>query len=123
MRIIEWMMLAVAATCVATPALAMDDQATYWRFDGRVEKRLAVVLRKVADASLVTPFHRSGIGVEVTRRDLEQRGLAKPVWAEDGHALAAPHRERYALEHALGTVCLRHGVDREHLAPARPHSA
>src|SRR5258708_15474815 len=33
-------MLAVVITYVAAPALAMDDQATYWRFDGRVEKRL-----------------------------------------------------------------------------------
>jgi uncharacterized protein involved in copper resistance len=32
--------LALAMTCAATPTLAMDDQATYWRFDGRVEKRL-----------------------------------------------------------------------------------
>ena len=31
------------AAALATPALAMDDQATYWRFDGRVEKRLTSV--------------------------------------------------------------------------------
>src|SRR3977135_1643216 len=35
--------LAMAMTCAAMPALAMDDQATYWRFDGRVEKRLTSV--------------------------------------------------------------------------------
>src|ERR1700730_4725701 len=35
--------LAALAACVALPALAMDDQATYWRFDGRVEKRLTSV--------------------------------------------------------------------------------
>ncbi len=28
---------------LATPALAMDDQATWWRFDGRAEKRLSSV--------------------------------------------------------------------------------
>ena len=32
--------LALAAIFLAAPALAMDDQATFWRFDGRVEKRL-----------------------------------------------------------------------------------
>jgi copper resistance protein B len=32
--------LAVVVTCVTAPVLAMDDQATWWRFDGRVEKRL-----------------------------------------------------------------------------------
>src|SRR5882757_335617 len=35
--------LAMATACIATPVLAMDDQATYWRFDGRVEKRLTSV--------------------------------------------------------------------------------
>ena len=35
--------LVMATTCAAMPALAMDDQATYWRFDGRVEKRLTSV--------------------------------------------------------------------------------
>jgi copper resistance protein B len=34
---------ALAMTSVALPAQAMDDQATYWRFDGRVEKRLTSV--------------------------------------------------------------------------------
>ena len=35
--------LAVVMACVAAPVLAMDDQAIYWRFDGRVEKRLTSV--------------------------------------------------------------------------------
>jgi copper resistance protein B len=35
--------LVMAMTCAAMPAVAMDDQATYWRFDGRVEKRLTSV--------------------------------------------------------------------------------
>ena len=43
MRITEWAVLAFAAIFLATPALAMDDQATFWRFDGRVEKRLTSV--------------------------------------------------------------------------------
>jgi copper resistance protein B len=34
-------MVALIATCAAMPARAMDDQATYWRFDGRAEKRLS----------------------------------------------------------------------------------
>ena len=42
MRITKWM-VAVAATCTAMPVLAMDDQATWWRFDGRVEKRLTAL--------------------------------------------------------------------------------
>jgi copper resistance protein B len=43
MRTTRWAILALVATCIATPVLAMDDQATYWRFDGRVEKRLTSV--------------------------------------------------------------------------------
>jgi copper resistance protein B len=45
MRIISAAMtaLALAMTGVTAPALAMDDQATYWRFDGRIEKRLTSV--------------------------------------------------------------------------------
>ena len=43
MRTTKAAVLAFAATCVAMPVLAMDDQATYWRFDGRVEKRLTSV--------------------------------------------------------------------------------
>jgi copper resistance protein B len=31
------------AIVVSSPAVAMDDQATYWRFDGRAEKRLSAV--------------------------------------------------------------------------------
>ncbi len=43
-RDLLWLpVLAVVVTCVALPALAMDDQAIYWRFDGRVEKRLTSV--------------------------------------------------------------------------------
>ena len=37
------MTLLALAVAFATPALGMDDQATYWRFDGRVEKRLTSV--------------------------------------------------------------------------------
>src|SRR3989337_427142 len=43
MRIIDRACLAAAAVAVATPVAAMDDQATYWRFDGRAEKRLSGV--------------------------------------------------------------------------------
>jgi copper resistance protein B len=43
MRIIDRVCLAAAAVALATPAAAMDDQATYWRFDGRAEKRLSGV--------------------------------------------------------------------------------
>jgi copper resistance protein B len=35
--------LAVLACVAALPAAAMDDQAIYWRFDGRAEKRLSGV--------------------------------------------------------------------------------
>jgi copper resistance protein B len=43
MRIIDRGLLIAAATTLATPAAAMDDQATWWRFDGRAEKRLSSV--------------------------------------------------------------------------------
>jgi copper resistance protein B len=69
MRIIEWMMLAVAATCVATPALAMDDQATYWRFDGRVEKRLTSVAPATEWAT------SAWIGDDSTRLRLQNSGV------------------------------------------------
>ena len=39
MRIIDRSCVVAAAVVLATPAAAMDDQATYWRFDGRSEKR------------------------------------------------------------------------------------
>jgi copper resistance protein B len=35
--------IVLATIFQATPAMAMDDQATYWRFDGRIEKRLTSV--------------------------------------------------------------------------------
>jgi copper resistance protein B len=35
--------IVLATIFQATPALAMDDQATWWRFDGRIEKRLTSV--------------------------------------------------------------------------------
>ena len=41
MRIIDRACVAVAFVAMVTPAVAMDDQATYWRFDGRAEKRLS----------------------------------------------------------------------------------
>ena len=34
-------MTVIVAVCFATPTIAMDDQATYWRFDGRAEKRIS----------------------------------------------------------------------------------
>jgi hypothetical protein len=43
MRITDRACLAAAAVALATPAAAMDDQATYWRFDGRAEKRISGV--------------------------------------------------------------------------------
>src|SRR5215204_3167851 len=43
MRIIDRGLLIAAATTLATPAVAMDDQATWWRFDGRAEKRISGV--------------------------------------------------------------------------------
>lgn len=41
MRIIDRVCMAAATIAFAVPAAAMDDQATYWRFDGRVEKRIS----------------------------------------------------------------------------------
>lgn len=41
MRIIDRACIAALTIAFAAPAVAMDDRATYWRFDGRVEKRIS----------------------------------------------------------------------------------
>jgi copper resistance protein B len=43
MRITSWIAPATLAAAISTSAIAMDDQAIYWRFDGRAEKRLTSV--------------------------------------------------------------------------------
>lgn len=43
MRIIRALALAASAACFGGSALAMDDQAVWWRFDGFAEKRLTSV--------------------------------------------------------------------------------
>src|SRR5690606_9179738 len=53
-------------------------------------------------------------------RHLEQRRLADPVGTDDRDALAAQHRERDPVEHALLAVALADPVEREHLPAARP---
>jgi copper resistance protein B len=62
-------MLALAAIFLTMPALAMDDQATYWRFDGRVEKRLTSV-------SPATEWATSAwIGDDSTKLRLQNSGV------------------------------------------------
>jgi copper resistance protein B len=68
MRITKWMM-AVAATCTAMPALAMDDQATWWRFDGRVEKRLTSLAPATDWAT------SAWIGDDLTKLRLQNSGV------------------------------------------------
>jgi copper resistance protein B len=68
MRITKWMM-AVAATCTAMPALAMDDQATWWRFDGRVEKRLTALAPATDWAT------SAWIGDDLTKLRLQNSGV------------------------------------------------
>jgi copper resistance protein B len=65
MRIIS----AVGAIVLATPAMAMDDQATYWRFDGRVEKRLTSVAPATEWAT------SAWIGGDANRLRLESSGV------------------------------------------------
>ena len=60
---------ALAAIVLATPAMAMDDQATYWRFDGRVEKRLTSVAPATEWAT------SAWIGGDTTRLRLESSGV------------------------------------------------
>src|SRR5262245_28310861 len=43
MRITSGVLPAVVASLASVPVLAMDDQAVYWRFDGRAEKRITSV--------------------------------------------------------------------------------
>jgi copper resistance protein B len=61
--------VALAATCVAMPAFAMDDQATFWRFDGRVEKRLTSVAPATDWAT------SAWIGNDSTRLRLQNSGV------------------------------------------------
>lgn len=68
MRITKWM-VAVAATCTAMPVLAMDDQATWWRFDGRVEKRLTALAPATDWAT------SAWIGDDLTRLRLQNSGV------------------------------------------------
>jgi copper resistance protein B len=71
MRIISAAMtaLALAMTGVTAPALAMDDQATYWRFDGRIEKRLTSVAPATEWAT------QAWIGDDSTRLRLQNSGV------------------------------------------------
>ena len=69
MRITRWAVLTFAATCVATPVLAMDDQATWWRFDGRVEKRLTALAPATDWAT------SAWIGDDLTRLRLQNSGV------------------------------------------------
>ena len=68
MRITKWM-VAVAATCTAMPVLAMDDQATWWRFDGRVEKRLTALAPATDWAT------SAWIGDDLTKLRLQNSGV------------------------------------------------
>ncbi len=68
MRITKWM-VAVAATCTAMPVLAMDDHATWWRFDGRVEKRLTALAPATDWAT------SAWIGDDLTRLRLQNSGV------------------------------------------------
>src|SRR5260221_13055157 len=67
--------LAMATACIATPVLAMDDQATYWRFDGRVEKRLTSVAPATDWAT------SAWIGDDSTKLRLQNSGVID----ESGH--------------------------------------
>jgi copper resistance protein B len=72
MRIISapaMMVLAVVMTCVAAPVLAMDDQAAWWRFDGRVEKRLTSLAPATDWAT------SAWIGDDLTRLRLQSSGV------------------------------------------------
>jgi copper resistance protein B len=60
---------ALAAILLSTPAMAMDDQATYWRFDGRVEKRLTSVAPATEWAT------SAWIGGDTNRLRLESSGV------------------------------------------------
>src|SRR5215208_6846895 len=63
------LIMLMAAIALATPAFAMDDQATYWRFDGRAEKRLSGIAPAtewaasawIGDDSTKLRLHNSGI--------------------------------------------------------------
>jgi copper resistance protein B len=72
MRIISapaMMVLAVVMTCVAAPVLAMDDLAAWWRFDGRVEKRLTSLAPATDWAT------SAWIGDDLTRLRLQSSGV------------------------------------------------
>ena len=68
-------MLALAATLIATPALAMDDQAIFWRVDGFAEKRLT------ATAPATEWQGQAWIGNDLTKLRLQSSG----VLDDNGH--------------------------------------
>jgi copper resistance protein B len=57
------------AVLFATPAVAMDDQAAYWRFDGRAEKRLSSIAPATEWAA------SAWIGDDSTRLRLQNTGI------------------------------------------------
>ncbi|WP_421996786.1 copper resistance protein B [Reyranella sp.] len=68
-------LLAGALVLAAVPAMAMDDQATYWRFDARAEKR-------ISDVAPATEWAASAwIGDDLTKLRLYNTGIV----GDSGH--------------------------------------
>jgi len=78
-----------------------------------------VVLREVAGVHLVPEPAGAGVGGEAAHDDLEKRGLAEAVGADDGDALPAPDGERHVPQHPACPERLRDVRELQHVAPAR----
>lgn len=75
MRIIDRVCAAATAIALTTPAVAMDDQATWWRFDGRAEKRISGIAPATEWAA------SAWIGDDLTKLRLYNTGIV----GDSGH--------------------------------------
>jgi MoxR-like ATPase len=55
--------------------------------------------------------HLAGVGVDEAEDDLQQRGLARAVGADDGDALVVPNAQREVAEEVFPTVLLLEVAD------------
>ena len=70
-------------------------------------------LRHVADGQAGGAAHLAGIGHHQPQRHLDQRGLARPVGADDGDDAARPHRQRHLGQHGVSVARQRHPLQRD----------
>ena len=82
---------------------------------GLAVQRVGVVLRVVARRDVAAEHHAAAVGRELAGDDLEERGLAGAVGADDGDLLAAADREVDPIEDDEVAVGLRDALDADDL--------